>query len=61
MEQLNSSGDIYLTHTKLDGKFTLRLCVGQLNTVERHVTSAWKRIQEEAVIAERTVIAEKKG
>ena len=61
MEQLNRSGDIYLTHTKLDGKFTLRLCVGQLNTVERHVTNAWKRIQEETVIAERTVVAAKKG
>jgi len=54
MEQLNKSGDLYLTHTKLDEKFTLRLCVGQMNTVERHVTYAWKRIQEEAVIAERS-------
>jgi len=53
MEQLNRSGDIYLTHTKLDGKFTLRLCVGQMNTVERHVSHAWKRIQEETVIAEK--------
>ena len=53
MEQLNRSGDLYITHTKLEGKFTLRLCVGQLNTVERHVAQAWKRIQEEAVVAER--------
>jgi aromatic-L-amino-acid decarboxylase len=53
MEQLNRSGDLFLTHTRLDGKFTLRLCVGQLNTVERHVAQAWKRIQEEAVVAER--------
>jgi aromatic-L-amino-acid/L-tryptophan decarboxylase len=48
MEKLNSSGDLFLTHTKLDGKFTLRLCVGQLNTQERHVEHAWERIQEEA-------------
>ncbi len=52
MDRLNRSGDLYLTHTKLDGKLTLRLCVGQMNTVERHVTQAWKRIQEETVIAE---------
>ena len=37
MNRLNRSGDLYLTHTKLDGKFTLRLCVGQTNTEERHV------------------------
>ncbi len=48
MNRLNRSGDLYLTHTKLDGRFTLRLCVGQTNTEERHVEHAWKRIQEEA-------------
>jgi aromatic-L-amino-acid decarboxylase len=48
MELLNASGDLFLTHTKLDGKFTLRLCVGQTNTQERHVRHAWQRIQEEA-------------
>jgi len=48
MSRLNRSGDLYLTHTKLNGKFTLRLCVGQTNTDQRHVEQAWKRIQEEA-------------
>ena len=48
MNRLNRSGDFFLTHTRLDGKFTLRLCVGQTNTEQRHVERAWKRIQEEA-------------
>jgi len=48
MDRLNSSGDLYLTHTKLDGKVTLRLCVGQTNTEARHVERAWQRIQQEA-------------
>jgi aromatic-L-amino-acid/L-tryptophan decarboxylase len=48
MNRLNRSGDLYLTHTKLDGKFTLRFCVGQTNTEPRHVEHAWARIQEEA-------------
>ncbi|MGC2731879.1 MAG: pyridoxal-dependent decarboxylase, partial [Candidatus Sulfotelmatobacter sp.] len=48
MERLNRSGDLFLTHTKLDGKFTLRLCVGQTKTETRHVEKAWKRICEEA-------------
>jgi aromatic-L-amino-acid/L-tryptophan decarboxylase len=47
MDRLNRSGDLYLTHTKLDGKFTLRFCVGQTNTQGRHVEKAWHRIQEE--------------
>ena len=48
MDTLNRSGDLYLTHTKLNGRLTLRLCVGQTNTTERHVRKAWVRIQEEA-------------
>ena len=48
MERLNASGDLYLTHTKLDGKLTLRLSVGQTRTEERHVRRAWERIREEA-------------
>jgi len=48
MDRLNRSGDLFLTHTKMDGKFTLRLCVGQTNTEAQHVERAWQRIQEEA-------------
>ncbi len=48
MDRLNRSGNLFLTHTKLDGKLTLRLCVGQTNTQARHVEKAWKRILEEA-------------
>ena len=48
MERLNRSGDLFLTHTKLDAKLTLRLCVGQTYTEARHVERAWKRICEEA-------------
>ena len=47
MDRLNRSGDLYLTHTKLHNKITLRICVGQANTQARHVERAWKRIQEE--------------
>jgi aromatic-L-amino-acid decarboxylase len=48
MDRLNRSGDLFLTHTKLNGKFTLRMCIGQTHTQQRHVEKAWKRIQEEA-------------
>jgi aromatic-L-amino-acid decarboxylase len=48
MDRLNQSGNIYLTHTKLNGRFTLRVCIGQTYTEERHIKKAWQRIQEEA-------------
>jgi aromatic-L-amino-acid/L-tryptophan decarboxylase len=51
MDRLNGSGDLFLTHTKLHGKLTLRLSIGQTHTQVRHVENAWKRIQEEAAKA----------
>jgi aromatic-L-amino-acid decarboxylase len=39
---------LFLTHTKLNGKLTLRLSIGQTNTEARHVEKAWQRICEEA-------------
>jgi aromatic-L-amino-acid decarboxylase len=54
LERLNHSGDLYLTHTKLDSRFTLRLSVGQTHTELRHVERAWKRIREEAANLEST-------
>ena len=44
LEQLNRSGDIYLTHTLLNGQFTLRMCIGQTQTEARHVQRAWQLI-----------------
>jgi aromatic-L-amino-acid decarboxylase len=49
MDRLNRSGDLYLTHTRLNDQLTLRFCVGQTNTMARHVERAWRRIQEEAM------------
>ena len=46
MDALNRSGRMFVTHTKLKGKFTLRLCIGQTNTTHDHVQKAWKRLQD---------------
>jgi aromatic-L-amino-acid decarboxylase len=48
LEHLNRSGKLYMTHTVLDGRYTLRLCVGQTRTESRHVSDAWDRINEAA-------------
>jgi aromatic-L-amino-acid/L-tryptophan decarboxylase len=44
MERLNDSGAMFLTHTKLDDKFTLRMSIGQTNTDREHVERAWAMI-----------------
>jgi len=48
LERLNRSGKAYLTHTVLNGRYTLRFCVGQTHTEERHVRNAWKLLCDTA-------------
>jgi aromatic-L-amino-acid decarboxylase len=48
LDRLNRSGNLYLTHTTLNGQYTLRLCVGQTQTEARHVAGAWQMIQDAA-------------
>ncbi|HTU32765.1 MAG TPA: pyridoxal-dependent decarboxylase [Candidatus Acidoferrum sp.] len=46
MDRLNESGELFLTHTRLNDRLTLRLCVGQTRTELGHVQNAWARIRE---------------
>lgn len=46
MNALNASGKIYLTHTKLDGRFVLRMAIGQTETEHEHVEHAWDLIRD---------------
>ena len=48
MDRLNGSGDLFLTHTRIQDRLTLRLCIGQTQTERRHVEGAWRRICEVA-------------
>jgi aromatic-L-amino-acid decarboxylase len=48
MEAVNASGEAYLSHTKLDGRITLRLAIGNVRTEERHVQRAWQLLREAA-------------
>jgi len=45
---VNESGAMYLTHTKLNDRYTLRMNIGQTRTEERHVQMAWERLSEAA-------------
>jgi aromatic-L-amino-acid/L-tryptophan decarboxylase len=41
MDAVNASGEAFLSHTKLDGRYVLRLAIGNIRTRERHVRRAW--------------------
>ncbi len=46
MEAINATGEAYLSHTRLRGKITLRLAVGNVRTEERHVRRAYELLCE---------------
>src|SRR5262249_22613695 len=48
LRQLNESGKIHLTHTRVNGAYTLRLATGGTWTQRRHVEDAWRLIQQAA-------------
>jgi aromatic-L-amino-acid decarboxylase len=48
LKRLNASGSLYLTHTRVNGRYALRLAVGGTFTEARHVQAAWQRISAEA-------------
>jgi aromatic-L-amino-acid/L-tryptophan decarboxylase len=48
LERVNRTGEAFLSHTRLDGKFTLRIAIGHLRTERRHVERAWELVREAA-------------
>jgi len=46
MNTINAGGEAYLSHTKLNGSFTLRLSVGSLRVEEHHLVKAWELLND---------------
>jgi aromatic-L-amino-acid decarboxylase len=47
MEAVNATGEVYLSHTKLNGRYIIRLAIGNIRTEEKHIVRTWKLLQEE--------------
>ncbi|SMD32708.1 aromatic-L-amino-acid decarboxylase [Reichenbachiella faecimaris] len=45
---INDSGEAYLTHTKVNGKYTLRMVIGQTYVQKHHIEKTWRLIQNKA-------------
>jgi len=48
LDRVNASGEIFLSHTKLNGRYSLRLAVGSARTTEADVRLAWEVLRREA-------------
>jgi aromatic-L-amino-acid decarboxylase len=46
LARVNAGGEVFLSHTKLDGRYVLRLAVGNIRTEEKHVRRAWELLRE---------------
>jgi len=48
LETINQTGKMYFTHTVVNGKYIMRMCIAQTNTTENHVEHAWEIITSTA-------------
>ena len=48
LARVNASGDIFISHAVLDGRYVLRLAVGQMRTTEEDIQVAWDVLKREA-------------
>ncbi len=52
IDAVNRRGDVFLSHTRLAGRFAIRVAIGNLRTEERHVERAWELLRGEAAALE---------
>ncbi|HWB57648.1 MAG TPA: aminotransferase class V-fold PLP-dependent enzyme [Gaiellaceae bacterium] len=48
LARVNESGEIYISHTVLDGRYVLRLAIGNARTTDNDVRLAWDALRREA-------------
>jgi len=48
MDAVNATGEVYLSHTRLHDRLTLRLAIGNIRTGEQHVRRAWELLSAAA-------------
>jgi len=56
LADVNASGQVFLSHTRLNGAFVLRLAIGHLGTTEEHVGRAWELLQRSLAPATQTIL-----
>ena len=45
LDRVNATGEVFLSHTVLNGRYTLRLAIGNIATTRVHVQRAWELVR----------------
>jgi len=48
LDAVNGSGEVFLSHTKLDGRYAFRLAIGHIRTAEQHIRRAFELLNRAA-------------
>jgi aromatic-L-amino-acid decarboxylase len=48
LDVVNGWGEVFLSPTKLNGRYVIRLAIGHLQTTERHIARAWELLNSAA-------------
>ena len=48
LDAVNRTGEVFLSHTRLGDRFTIRVAIGNIRTDQRHVSRAWALLRREA-------------
>jgi aromatic-L-amino-acid/L-tryptophan decarboxylase len=48
LESVNATGEIFISHTKIDGRYAIRLAIGNMRTTAQDVEAAWVVLRDEA-------------
>ena len=48
LQRLNATGEVFLSHTRVGGRYALRLAIGNIRTTSVHVERAWQLAKESA-------------
>ena len=46
LERVNSTREVYLSHTRVRGRYALRVAIGNIHTTEGHVRRAFELVKE---------------
>jgi aromatic-L-amino-acid decarboxylase len=46
LDRVNESGEVFLSHSRVAGRYAIRLAIGNLRTRELHVRRAWQLLQQ---------------
>jgi aromatic-L-amino-acid decarboxylase len=46
MHAVNATGEVFLSHTRIDGRYAIRLSIGNIRSTRQHVWRAWELLQD---------------